>query len=151
MLNKTRFIEIYEIMNDNCVFGKITGVSPTHYFVSIDSEADCKGCGMSSVCSSKTIELEKSYLAENLKIGEKVSLEYKKVVQTSLIVYMLPILFFFLGIILSKWLFHIENELFQFLNAVIATGLALGLVHYINNHFGASKFKVNIKPINLQR
>lgn len=135
-------------MNDNCVFGKITGISHTHYFISIDSEGDCKGCGMSSVCSSRTIELEKTSVTENLKLGEKVSLEYKKVVQTSMIVYMLPILFFFLGIIVSKWLFHIENELFQFLNAVIATGLAFGLVHYINNHFGESKFKVNIKPIN---
>ncbi|MEJ2543663.1 MAG: SoxR reducing system RseC family protein, partial [Calditrichaceae bacterium] len=125
----------------------ISGISPTHYFVSIDSEGDCKGCGMSSVCSSKTIELEKTTVAENLKVGEKVSLEYKKVVQTSLIVYMLPILFFFLGIIISKWLFHIDNELFQFLNALVATGLALGLVHFINNHFGESKFNVNIKPI----
>ena len=134
-------------MNDNCVSGKISGMSSTHYFVSIDSDGDCKGCGMSSLCSSKTIELEKTSIAENLKMGEKVNLEYKKVIQTSMIVYMLPILFFFLGIILSKWLLHIENELFQFLNAMVATGLALGLVHYINNHFGESKFKVNIKPI----
>ena len=122
-------------------------MSPTHYFVSIDSEGECKECGMRNICSSKTIELEKTSIAENLKIGEKVSLEYKKVVQTSVIVYMLPILFFFLGIILSKWLFHIENELFQFVDAIFATGLALILVHYINNHFSESKFKVNIKPI----
>ncbi len=109
-------------MNDNCVSGKISGMSSTHYFVSIDSDGDCKGCGMSSLCSSKTIELEKTSIAENLKMGEKVNLEYKKVIQTSMIVYMLPILFFFLGIILSKWLLHIENELFQFLNAMVATG-----------------------------
>jgi len=135
-------------MNDNCVSGKISGVSPTHYFVSIDSDGECKGCGMSSICSSKTIELERNAVNEDLKIGEKVNLEYKKVVQTSMIVYMLPILFFFLGIIISKWLFHIENEIVQFLNAMIATGLALGLVRYINDHFSESKFKVNIKPIN---
>ena len=134
-------------MIENCVSGKITGISPTHYLISIDSEGDCKGCGMSSVCSSKTIELEKKSLPNNLKIGEKVSLEYKKVVQTSLVVYMLPILFFFMGIILSKWLFHIENELFQFVNAIIGVALALGLVRYVNNHFSESKFKVNIKPI----
>lgn len=134
-------------MNDNCVHGKISGISPTHYLVSIDSEGDCKGCGMNNVCSSKTIELDKASIKGNLKIGEKVNLEYHKVIQTSMIVYMLPILFFFLGIVLSKWLFHIENEIFLFMNALIATGIALGLVHYINNHFGESKFKVNVKPI----
>jgi hypothetical protein len=42
---------------------------------------------------------------------------------------------------------NIENELFLFLNAMIATGLALVLIHYINNHFGESKFKVDVKPI----
>ncbi|MBN1406806.1 MAG: SoxR reducing system RseC family protein [Calditrichaceae bacterium] len=134
-------------MNENCVSGKISGMSLTHYFISIDSEGDCKGCGMSGVCSSKTIELEKTSVTENFKVGEKISLQYEKVIQTSIIVYMLPIAFFFLGIILSKWLFHIENEIIQFLNAMIATGLALWLVHYINNHFSESKFKVNIKPI----
>ena len=134
-------------MNDNCVHGKISGMSPTHYFISIDSEGDCKGCSMSSVCSSKTIELEKTSIKENLKIGEKVNLEYRKVIQTSMIVYLLPISFFFSGIVLSKWLLHIENELYLFMNAMIATGLALGLVHYINNHFGESKFKVSVRPI----
>jgi positive regulator of sigma E activity len=134
-------------MNDNCVSGKISGMSCTHYFVSIDSDGDCKGCGMSSVCSSKTIELEKTSIPENLKVGEKINLEYHKVIQTSMIVYILPILFFFFGIALSKWLLHIENELFLFMNAIITTGIALGLVHYINNHFGESKFKVTVKPI----
>ena len=135
-------------MNDNCVSGIILSESPTHYFVSIDSEGDCNGCGMNSICSSKTISLEKTSIADNLKVGEKVNLEYRKVIQTSMIVYLLPILFFFLGIVLSKWLMHVENELFLFMNAIIATGLALGLVHYINNHFGESKFKVSVKPIN---
>jgi len=102
---------------------------------------------MSSVCSGKTIELEKDSITEYLEVGDKVNLEYKKIIQSSVIVYMLPIVFFFLGIIVSKWLFQIENELFLFLNAIIATGLALGLVHYVNNHFGESKFKINIKPV----
>jgi len=134
-------------MNDNWVSGIISGMSPTHYLVSLNSEGECKGCGMSSVCSGKTIELEKDSITEYLEVGDKVNLEYKKIIQSSVIVYMLPIVFFFLGIIVSKWLFQIENELFLFLNAIIATGLALGLVHYVNNHFGESKFKINIKPV----
>jgi len=136
-------------MNDNCVSGIITNESPTHFYVSIDSEGDCKGCGMSNVCSGKTIALDKSDMENNIKIGSKVNLEYKKVIQTSMIVYLLPIIFFFAGIFLSRWILQIENELLLFTNAVLATAVAFLLVHYINNHFGKSKFKVNIKNINI--
>ena len=135
-------------MNENCVCGKVSGISTTQYFISIDSEGECKGCGLSNFCSNKTITLDKTSIAADLKKGDKVSLEYQKVIQTSMIIYLLPILFFFLGIFLSKWIMHIQNELLLFLNAMVATGFALILIHYINNHFGEEKFKVSVKSIN---
>ncbi|MEJ2054400.1 MAG: SoxR reducing system RseC family protein [Calditrichaceae bacterium] len=139
------------MMNDNCVSGIITKETPSQFLVSIDSEGDCKGCGMSSVCSSKTISLEKENLDKGLKVGARVNLEYHRVIQTSFIVYLLPMFFFFMGIFLSKWLLHIDNEVLLFVNAVLATAASFFLVHYINNHFGDSKYKVNVRPINLYK
>jgi len=136
-------------MHDNCVTGIIAGENHTHFQIAVDSEGDCKGCGMSSVCSSKTVELEKASLSEKLRIGQKVSLEYKRVIQTSFIVYIIPILFFFLGIGLTKWILHINNELILFVNAILATGISLILVHYINKNYGSSKYKVDVKLLNL--
>jgi len=136
-------------MNENCVTGIIAGETPAHYLVAVDSEGECKGCGMSSVCSSKTIELEKAALTDRFKVGQKIQLEYKKVIQTSFIVYILPILFFFLGIGVTKLLLHSDNELLLFLNAILATGIALVLVSYIGKHYGNSTYKVNVKLLNL--
>ena len=136
-------------MDENCVTGIISGESPTHYKVAVDSEGECKGCGMSSVCSSKTIELEKDTLSDHYKVGEKVQLEYKKVIQTSFIVYILPILFFFLGIGITKLILHSSYELLLFIDAIIATGISLVIVNFINKHYSNSTYKVNVKHLNI--
>ena len=104
---------------------------------------------MSSVCSSKTIELEKDTLSDHYKVGEKVQLEYKKVIQTSFIVYILPILFFFLGIGITKLILHSSNELLLFIDAIIATGISLVIVNFINKHYSNSTYKVNVKHLNI--
>lgn len=100
------------------------------------------------MCGQKVIELEKDKQPEHFKLGQRVQLEYKKVVQTSLIVYFLPLVFFFLGIGLSKVLLGIQNEALLFVNALLALGFSLYIVNRISHRFGKKKFKVTMKPIN---
>ncbi len=132
----------------NCVNGRISGISETHYRIALASEQSCKSCGMNEMCGQKVIELEKEKQPEHFKIGQSVQLEYKKVVQTSLIIYFLPLVFFFLGLGLSKALLGIQNEALQFVNALLALGFSLYIVNRISRRFGHKKFKVTIKPIN---
>ena len=137
-------------MQDQCVDGRVAINNEEKFIVALDSENSCSACGMKNVCSSKTIEFDKKQFPKlSFNVGQRVKIEYEKVVQTSLIVYMIPILFFFSGIVISQYVFHIENELIQFLWAIGATGLAFLFVNYLNKKLSDGNYKVNVKPVKL--
>lgn len=136
-------------MDNPCTNGVIIQVTPTHYKISLDLDSNCQGCSLGQVCANKEIELARSSYFGLFAVGQKVQLEYKKVFQTALIIYVIPIFFFFTGIVISKMLLKINNELLLFGSALLATGLSLFLVHYLNKKYGETKFKIDIKPINL--
>lgn len=119
------------------------------FTVSLDSDESCSACGLSGICSDKKIEFEKECVSFPLEAGQLVEVEYRKVIQTSLIVYMVPIIFFFGGIAVVSLFVNNAGELLQFTGAVIGTGVGLAIVWWLNNRLSDNKYKVNIKPINL--
>jgi len=137
-------------MDDQCVNGRVAISDSEKFIIALDSENSCSACGMKNVCSSKTIEFNKKQFPKlSLKVGQLVKIEYEKVIQTSFIIYMIPVFFFFMGIIISQYGFHVENEMIQFLWAIGATGLAFLFVNLLNKKLSENKYKVNVKPVNL--
>jgi positive regulator of sigma E activity len=136
-------------MSDKNVKGRIQNISDSTFTVSLDSEESCSTCGLSGVCSDKKIEFEKEQVPFNIKVGQSVEVEYQKVIQTSLIVYMIPIFCFFAGIALISLAIKNPSEPLQFLGAIIGTGIGLMIVSLLNKRLADNKFKVNIKPINI--
>ena len=137
-------------MQDQCVDGKVALNNDEKFIVALDTENSCSDCGMKNICSSKTIEFDKKqFPILSFEVGQRVKIEYEKVVQTSLIVYMIPILFFFAGIVVSQYVFHIKNEMIQFLAALGATGMAFIFVNYLNKKLSHGNYKVNVKPVKL--
>jgi positive regulator of sigma E activity len=137
------------MIQDQCVDGSIIQKNEERFLIALNSENSCKACGMKNVCSNKTIEFEKRQFPElNIKIGQKVRVEFEKVIQSSFIIYMIPILFFFAGIIISLYFFKITNELYQFLWALGFTGISFLIINYLSAILSKSTYKVNIKPFN---
>lgn len=133
-------------LHEQCLNGMITRVTPTHLQISFETESDCKGCSMNVVCSNKVVEIEKSPDMEQFKTGQKVQIQYQKVFQTTLIIYVLPIMFFFAGILFTKLIFKTDNELILFLGALFSTGISLIIIHHLNNIYGETKYRLEIKP-----
>lgn len=134
-------------LNEHCLNGLVTRVTPTHLQISFEAESDCKGCSMNAICSNKVVEIKKSPDMEQFKTGQKVLVQYEKVFQTTLIIYVMPILFFFAGILLSKLIFKTDNELILFLGALLSTGVSLIIIYHLNKIYGESKYKLDIKPV----
>ncbi len=134
-------------MFEQSVPGIIAEETEALYRIAVNDDGDCESCGLYGFCHSNYVEIDKVDAPERLKVGQKVLIEYSKVIQTSFIIYMLPVLFFFAGIAISKVLLNISNELLLFVNALIGTGLALAIVHQINQKYGKSKYSIHIKPI----
>lgn len=135
-------------MAENCVKGTISEITETHFKVSLESESNCHSCGFNNYCSNKIIEFEKNRFPGNYKTGQRVKVEFEKVIQASLIVYFVPIIFFFAGIAVSKYFFDVQNELFLFINAIIATAVSFLIINIISKKIADKEFKVNIKFIN---
>lgn len=134
-------------MDDYCVNGRISAANETHFIVSLDSDNSCKSCGLSNVCSDKKIEFSQDLYSGLVKIGQEVRVEYQKVIQTSLIIYLIPILFFFAGIVITQQLLNIQNELVIFASAMGSTGLAFVFISILNRTLSNTNYKVKITPI----
>jgi len=102
---------------------------------------------MNAICSNKVVEIKRSPELDQFKPGQKVLVQYEKVFQTTLIIYVMPILFFFAGILLGKVIFKTDNELILFLSALLSTGASLIIIHYLNKIYGETKYKLDIKPV----
>ncbi|MBD3225787.1 MAG: hypothetical protein GF313_13750 [Caldithrix sp.] len=135
-------------INQN-IEGKISAVTDQVYRISINDDAqECSTCGLKGICNTHYVEVNKSEMDNAFHTGQKVSIAYSKVIQTSFILYVLPLIFFFLGIVLTRGVLQIQNELILFVAALSLMGLAFWIVHTINNKYGSSKYKVRIEPIN---
>lgn len=134
-------------MSYNCVNGRIAKVDPEQYLIKLTEDSHCKSCGMAAQCNEKYVELDRSQVEGTFKTGQRVSVEYEQVVQTSFILYLLPILFFFAGIFITGWLFRTESELAAFAGGLVATGLALFIIHIISQKIGNQKYKIHVKPL----
>lgn len=147
MLFAMLFVYLRGLMQENCVNGRISGCDEKYVLVTVDTENDCRGCGLKNVCSSKTIEFERSELSGRVEIGQRVELTYEKVLQTSALVYLLPVAFFFAGILFSKYLLHVPNELIQFLAALGFMSLAFLIIRKINNSNNRTQYKISVRPV----
>ncbi|MBN2426273.1 MAG: SoxR reducing system RseC family protein [Calditrichaceae bacterium] len=137
------------MISDKSIKGRIQGITETSFTVSLDSIKSCSACGFKAICSEKKIEFERDNADFPLKIGQMVEVEYKKVIQTSFIVYAVPMLFFFAGIAGTILLVENAGDLMQFTGAVIGVIIGLGVVWLLNRKLSDRNYKVNIKPINL--
>ncbi|GEM_PF-2308017 len=135
-------------INEECVEGVVAEVNRKSFTVSMMSGEGCKSCGLNNICNQKFITLDRKDAPGDIQKGQKIKFEYDKVIQTSFLLYIVPILFFIGGIIFVKDILHIANEVIQFLSAFAATAIAFGIIRLFDNNIAKKKYHINVKVIN---
>ncbi len=132
---------------DSFIQGQIVSTEMHKLVIAIEDERQCAGCRLKESCSNKTLTLNKTELDYQPRKGERVQVIYKKLLQTSLLLYLFPLLAFFMGIALSSAVLKEANELLSFLSGFIGLGLALALVRLFGKQLHKKEYKIEIKPL----
>ncbi len=115
--------------------------------IAIEDEQQCRSCGLKGTCSNKMLTLENSDVDYPAVNGEKVQVIYKKLLQTSLLLYLFPLLAFFGGIALSAVFLREVSEVLQFMAGFVSLALALISVRLLGKHLSKKEYRIVLKPL----
>ena len=132
---------------DSLVHGQVVSTDMQKIVIAIEDEAQWAGCGLKESCSNKTLTLNKSEVDYPAAKGERIQVIYRKLLQTSLFLYLFPLLAFFSGIALSAVFFPEASEAVQFLAGFVSLAVALILVHLFGKQLNQKDYKIEIKPV----
>jgi len=132
-------------MSDSCEFGRIAEVTDTQYRIVLDENSSCKSCGMNELCAQKEIMIDRDEAGTGFEVNEPVELVFEKVVQTSFLLYMVPLIFFFLGILVPQYIFHIRNELLLFVLASGSMTLSFFLIRLFYRRLDKETYRVKMQ------
>ena len=132
-------------ISDPCMEGKVRAVDDRQIVLQFADEKSCAGCGIKHLCSDKQITLDRDLFDGEIKPGQKVQIIYHKVFQTAVIVYLLPLIFFFGGIVLGRRVWGAENEPMQFLAAFVMLAVGLLVLNRLNKVLSRKKYKIEVK------
>ena len=131
---------------ESFIAGQVVSTEMHKIVIAIEGEQQCQGCGLKDSCSNKTLTLNKMDMDYPAVKGEWVQVIYKKLLQTSLLLYLFPLLAFFAGIVLGSAVFEKQNELFLFLTGVLFLVIALVFVRLFGIHLNKD-YKIEIRPV----
>ena len=132
---------------DSFTEGQVIAADMQKIVIAINDETQCAGCGLKDSCSNKTLTLNKSKVDYPAVKGEGVQVIYKKLLQTSLLLYLFPLLAFFGGIALSAAFLGERSEVVQFLAGFVSLAVALILVRLFGKQLNRKDYKIEIKPV----
>ncbi len=123
-------------------------------FVTIAVQAPTAGCGqcaLANVCvgeeaQPRILKIPLTQVAVPLQPGQKVELQFAKIIQYSAIIYLMPILFFLAFLLIGQLFLHIENEIWLFAWGSAGLGVGLLVVYVINARISktSSDLQINV-------
>ncbi len=139
-------------MEANCETGFVTEINPQFVEIAVDTtQEECHRCPLSNWCSmagQTSIKIPREEIPQSLQINQKVEIRFEKIIQTSFLLYLFPMLFFMGAILVAKYLFFVANELFLFGIGIGALMLSLGIIKWFNNRLSARpEYKIKIVPL----
>jgi positive regulator of sigma E activity len=131
-------------MSDSCEFGRIAEVTESQYRIVLDENSSCKSCGMNELCAQKEILLDREEVGRDFDVNEPVELVFEKVVQTSFLLYMVPLIFFFMGILIPQYVFHLHHELVLFVLASASMTLSFFFIRLLYKRLDKETYRVKL-------
>ena len=132
---------------DSFISGQIVSSETHKIIIAIEDEQQCRSCGLKGSCSNKTLTLNRNEVDYPAVNGEKVQVIYKKLLQTSLLLYLFPLLAFFGGIALSAVFLREVSEVLQFMAGFVSLALALISVRLLGKHLSKKEYRIVLKPL----
>ncbi|MHB2149297.1 SoxR reducing system RseC family protein [Calditrichota bacterium LG25] len=129
--------------------GKIIAVNENFVTVAVQSPTeDCHSCAMATLCTGgedgqRQIEILRQQIDFAPRPGQKVELCFDRVLEYSILLYLIPMAFFLAALWLAYAVWNVPSELYLFLCSM--GGLAVGFfaLRIVNN-------LINKKGMNLQ-
>ncbi|MGD9489263.1 MAG: SoxR reducing system RseC family protein [Calditrichaceae bacterium] len=134
-------------MTTNCVYGRVAEIGDTKYTIELEESSACGSCGIKGMCSKESVQIEKNRVSFPLKQSQIVRLEFDRVIQTSIILYIIPIILFFTGIALARLLFDSSNEPVQLGFGIAGLVASLFLIRLIDDRYSDKNSTIQIKKI----
>jgi len=135
------------MMTEPCIDGKIKVVRQQQVVLQFADDKTCAGCGIKHLCNEKQITLDRHLFDDDIKPGQNVQVVYHKVFQTAVIIYLLPLFFFFGGLFLGRRIWGPANEPMQIFMAFIGLVLGLLVLNRLNKILSGKKYKIEVKTI----
>lgn len=132
-------------MSDSCEFGRIAEITDTQYRIVLDENSSCKSCGMKELCAQKEVLIDREEVDSEFRLNEPVEMVFEKVVQTSFLLYIVPLLFFFAGIIIPQSIFNIRQEPLLIVTAFAAMAASFLFIRRIYEKLDKDRYKIIIK------
>ncbi len=133
--------------------GKIIAVNDHFVRIKVQPvEQECHHCAMASLClneqeNTKQIDFAKKQLSFTPRVGQQVELHFNKVLEYSLLVYLLPLFFFLLGLFLPKIVLKTDNELIMLVSAFLGLGTGFLVLRFVNNLVSNNGVKIDLKLV----
>ena len=126
------------------ITGEIISDEGHSLLIAIEDDEQCHSCGLKGSCSNKTLRVAKSQVCPSAKSGDKVAVEYHKLLQASALLYLLPLLLFFAGMGLSASIIKPLNELYVFFSGIASLTAAFFLVRMLTKKLSKEEYKILI-------
>ena len=127
--------------------GQVISIEGDEVLIAVDSEEQCHSCGLKDSCSNKTVTVKASEIDYQPSKGEPVQVIYKKLLLTSGLLYVVPLLAFFLGITFSSMFNSAQNELIHFLSGSVFLAVSFVAIKILGNKLTSKDFKIQIQPV----
>ena len=132
-------------MTDSCESGRISKITPTHYVIQLEETNTCRSCGIKEMCSQKEVAIERNEVSESFELNEPVNLSFEKIIQTSFLLYIVPLIALFAGIIVARLIFRVHEDIILFAIAMAAMTITFFLIRLMYQKLDKDSYTIKIQ------
>jgi positive regulator of sigma E activity len=100
---------------------------------------------MIEMCSQKEVSIERNAVSESFELHEPVELIFEKIIQTSFILYIIPLIALFAGIAIARLAFRIQEDIILFGIAMAAMTITFFLIRIIYQKLDKDSYSIKIQ------
>jgi len=127
--------------------GRITAIENDQLIIAVEDEEQCHACGLKNNCKNTTLTLDRTPDTFQLQSGQDVLVTFGRLLKSSFLLYMFPLIALFAGTGLTAWFAGAENELLLFTGGMAALTVSLLLLKVLSPVFNREEYKIQIKPL----
>ncbi len=139
-------------MTQNCETGRVKKIDDQFIEIEMESKAEeCHKCSMSFLCGmgpgERIAKFPHSEINVPLRVGQRVEIRFERIIGTSFLLYIFPLILFIGGLLVARYCFGIQNELKLFGIGVAGLFVAFAIVRLLSQRLSKKNYRIKINPI----